>query len=79
MAFIAVVAMSCEVADNDVELSPDWNGSTPDNGEDDGEYTDPVERNPTTPIKRRPIVPSTQLPRPRIIGYNVVSYSALEE
>ena len=52
VAIIAIVAVSCEVGD--VHL---------------GEDIHPIEGNikprPTTPIKRRPIVPTTQLPRPR--------------
>ena len=53
VAIIAIVAVSCEVGDAHV-----------------GDYH-PIEGDikprprPTTPIKRRPIVPTAQLPRPR--------------
>jgi hypothetical protein len=52
VAIIAVVSLSC-AADSDVLMDP-GNG----NG---------VKPKPTTPIKRRPIVPTTRLPRPRVI------------
>ena len=52
VAIIAVVSLSCE-ADSNVFVDPE-------NGNSD-------KPKPTTPIKRRPIVPTTHLPRPRVI------------
>lgn len=54
LALIATIAYGCEVA-NDF-------GDTTSPGDDL-----PPSVKPTVPIKRRPIVPSTKLPRPRII------------
>ena len=64
VAIIAIVAVSCEAA-MDVEgpISP---------GGDKGQG--PL---PTKPIKRRPIVPTTRLPRPRVIGYENLSNGTL--
>lgn len=62
MAVIAIVAVSCEVAMED-NFNNDVPPYGPENGGNDGDDK------PTTPIKRRPIVPSTNLPRPRVIGY----------
>ena len=62
MAIIAIVAVSCE-ADAFDPTSP---------GGDIGQG--PL---PTKPIKRRPIVPTTRLPRPRVIGYENLSSGTL--
>ena len=64
MAIIAIVAVSCEAAMDNVE--------SPFPGEDKGQG--PL---PTKPIKRRPIVPTTRLPRPRVIGYENLSNGTL--
>lgn len=62
LALIAAIAYSCD-------LSIVEDGVTsPGVGE-----TDPPYDRPTVPIKRRPIVPTTKLPRPRVIermGYD---------
>ena len=63
MAIIAIVAVSCEADAFDPTLSP---------GGDKGQG--PL---PTKPIKRRPIVPTTRLPRPRVIGYENLSNGTL--
>lgn len=64
VAIIAIVAVSCEAAmDIGDHTSP---------GEDKGQG--PL---PTKPIKRRPIVPTTRLPRPRVIGYENLSNGTL--
>lgn len=51
VAIIAIVAVSCEVGDMHLE--------------DYYPIEDNIKPRPTTPIKRRPIVPTAQLPRPR--------------
>ena len=64
VAVIAIVAVSCEAMEAfDPTLSP---------GGDNGQG--PL---PTKPIKRRPIVPTTRLPRPRVIGYENLSNGTL--
>ena len=64
VAIIAIVAVSCEAMEAfDPTLSP---------GGDKGQG--PL---PTKPIKRRPIVPTTRLPRPRVIGYENLSNGTL--
>lgn len=64
VAIIAIVAVSCEAAMDAYEpTSP---------GGDKGQG--PL---PTKPIKRRPIVPTTRLPRPRVIGYENLSNGTL--
>ena len=52
VAIIAIVAVSCEVGDMHVGDYPPLEGN--------------INPRPTTPIKRRPIVPTAQLPRPRV-------------
>ena len=52
---IAIVMISCEMS---------FDGNIPPNNIGPGEGDD---NKPTTPIKRRPIVPKNKLPRPRII------------
>lgn len=64
VAIIAIVAVSCEAA-MDV-------GGPASPGGDKGQG--PL---PTKPIKRRPIVPTTRLPRPRVIGYENLSNGTL--
>jgi hypothetical protein len=62
VAIIAIVAVSCEADAFDPAL--------PESGEGQGPL-------PTKPIKRRPIVPTTRLPRPRVIGYENLSNGTL--
>ena len=52
VAIIAIVAVSCEVGDVHVGNFHPIDGN--------------IKPRPTTPIKRRPIVPTAQLPRPRV-------------
>ena len=64
VAIIAIVAVSCEAAmDVGGPISP---GGDKEQG-----------LLPTKPIKRRPIVPTTRLPRPRVIGYENLSSGTL--
>lgn len=47
----ALLGVGCAVEEHDATINPEM----------------PPQAKPTVPIKRRPIVPSSQLPRPRII------------
>lgn len=62
VAIIAIVAVSCEADAFDPALPGGDKGQGP---------------LPTKPIKRRPIVPTTRLPRPRVIGYENLSSGTL--
>lgn len=62
VAIIAIVAVSCEADAFDPALPEYEVGKGP---------------LPTKPIKRRPIVPTTRLPRPRVIGYENLSSGTL--
>ena len=44
----------------------------------DGEVTNP-DPMPTVPLKKRPIVPTTKLPRPRVVGGLEVDTYAVDE
>ena len=44
----------------------------------DGEVTNPDPK-PTVPLKKRPIVPTTKLPRPRVVGGLEVDTYAVDE
>ena len=63
MAIIAIVAVSCEAME---AFEPEFPGGDKEQG-----------LLPTKPIKRRPIVPTTRLPRPRVIGYENLSSGTL--
>lgn len=63
VAIIAIVAVSCEAME---AVEPPFPGGDKGQG--------PL---PTKPIKRRPIVPTTRLPRPRVIGYENLSNGTL--
>ena len=74
-AMIAIVAVSCEVESlSFIEGKEDHPGEVPGSGEDVGESeSDPGDGgNPTTPIKRRPIVPGGKLKRPRVIDNTAI-------
>lgn len=63
LALIAAIAYSCDLSNLE-------DGVTTSPGVED---TNPPYDRPTVPIKRRPIVPTTKLPRPRVIermGYD---------
>ena len=48
--------------------------------EDDAVFPSPAPAKPTVPLKKRPIVPSTKLPRPRVVeDLEVDVYVADEE
>ena len=67
VAIIAVVAVSCEMREYELITPPDT-----------GENLRPAK--PTSPIKRRPIVPTTNLPRPRVMEeYNSLSCDVSSE
>ena len=63
VAIIAIVAVSCEAME---AFEPEFPGGDKEQG-----------LLPTKPIKRRPIVPTTRLPRPRVIGYENLSSGTL--
>ena len=63
MAIIAIVVVSCEAME---AFEPTFPGGDKEQGQ-----------LPTKPIKRRPIVPTTRLPRPRVIGYENLSNGTL--
>lgn len=63
VAIIAIVAVSCEAME---AFEPTFPGGDKEQGQ-----------LPTKPIKRRPIVPTTRLPRPRVIGYENLSSGTL--
>ena len=64
VAIIAIVVVSCEAA-------MDVGGPVSPGGDKEQGLL------PTKPIKRRPIVPTTRLPRPRVIGYENLSNGTL--
>ena len=72
---IAIVAVSCEMESlSFIEGNEDHPGQVPGSGEDKGEgESGPGDGgNPTTPIKRRPIVPGGKLKRPRVIDNTAI-------
>lgn len=72
-AMIAIVAVSCEVESlSFIEGKEDHPGEVPGSGEDVGEGDPGDGGNPTTPIKRRPIVPGGKLKRPRVIDNTAI-------
>ena len=74
-AMIAIVAVSCEVELlSFIEGKEDHPGEVPGSGEDvgEGEGGPGDGGNPTTPIKRRPIVPGGKLKRPRVIDNTAI-------
>lgn len=83
---IAIVAVSCEVESlSFIEGKEDHPGQVPGSGEDEGECgpedggDSTTPGNPTTPIKRRPIVPGGKLKRPRVFdNTSIFSCSANE-
>ena len=80
VAVIAIVAVSCEVGMLDSSCPDPGVGQLPGNGTEDGGESPGDGVGPTTPIKRRPIVPDGKLKRPRVIGFlDVYSYSATED
>lgn len=80
VAVIAIVAVSCEVDMLDSSCPDPGVGQLPGNGKDEGEESPGDGVGPTTPIKRRPIVPDGKLKRPRVIDFlDVYSYSATED
>lgn len=80
VAVIAIVAVSCEVDMLDSSCPDPGIGQLPGNGQDGGEESPGDGVGPTTPIKRRPIVPDGKLKRPRVIDFlDVYSYSATED
>lgn len=73
VACAALLMTACEVAFDYDEHNP----STPPSPDipSDGKHGDPgFGIKPTVPLKRRPIVPTTKLPRPRIIEH--ISWTA---
>lgn len=67
VAIIAVVAVSCEMRVGELITPPNTD-----------ENLKPAK--PTSPIKRRPIVPTTHLPRPRVMEeYNSLSCDVSSE
>lgn len=73
VAMIAIVAVSCEVESlSFIEGKEDHPGQVPGSGEDVGESDPGDGGNPTTPIKRRPIVPGGKLKRPRVIDNTAI-------
>lgn len=80
VAVIAIVAVSCEVDMLDSSCPDPGVGQLPGNGKDEGEESPGDGVGPTTPIKRRPIVPDGKLKRPRVIDFlDVYSYSTTED
>ena len=80
VAVIAIVAVSCEVGMLDSSIADPGIGQLPGNGPEDGEESPGDGVGPTTPIKRRPIVPDGKLKRPRVIDFlDVYSCSATED
>lgn len=80
VAVIAIVAVSCEVGMLDSSIADPGIGQLPGNGQDGGEESPGDGVGPTTPIKRRPIVPDGKLKRPRVIDFlDVYSYSTTED
>ena len=74
-AMIAIVAVSCEMESlSFIEGNEDHPGQVPGSGEDKGEgESGPGDGgDPTTPIKRRPIVPGGKLKRPRVIDNTAI-------
>lgn len=74
-AMIAIVAVSCEMESlSFIEGKEDHPGQVPGSGEDKGEgESGPGDGGyPTTPIKRRPIVPGGKLKRPRVIDNTAI-------
>ena len=80
VAVIAIVAVSCEVDMLDSSCPDPGPGQLPPGtGPDGGEESPGDGVGPTTPIKRRPIVPDGKLKRPRATDFlDVYSYSATE-
>lgn len=80
VAVIAIVAVSCEVDMLDSSCPDPGIGQLPGNGQDGVEESPGDGVGPTTPIKRRPIVPDGKLKRPRVIDFlDVYSCSATED
>ena len=72
-AIIAIVVVSCEMESlSFIEGKEDHPGQVPGSGEDEGESGPEDGGVPTTPIKRRPIVPGGKLKRPRVIDNTAI-------
>ena len=65
---IAVIIVLCVVS---CEVGSHFESEVPDPSVPPG-YDDPAP-GPTTPIKRRPTVPKTKLPRPRVVDADILS------